>query len=126
MPIKAKTTGSYKQTRKYLSACVDITKLKTNDIQKIAEETIEKLASVSPYEKIAIGWSYTIERNNKQVILYFNNSFVENGLNIALLVDRGHGTASGRWVSGKNYIEPPVQEAYERILEEAGKEIRSL
>ena len=126
MPIKAKTTGNYNQTRKYLSASVDISKLKIDDIQKIAEKTIEKLAKASPYEKIAEGWSYEIESDHKQVSLYFNNSFVENGLNIALLVDKGHGTSSGHWVSGKNYIDGPVQEAFEEILEAAGKEIRSL
>lgn len=126
MPIKKKTTGNYNQTRKYLSAALDISKLKTDDIQKIAEETVKKLAEASPYEEIAKGWSYTIERDHKQVALYFNNSFVENGLNIALLVDKGHCTPSGHWVSGKNYIDGPTKEAFERIIEAAGKEIRSL
>ena len=126
MPIKARTTGDFRQTRKYLSASIDISKLKIDDVQKIAEETVEKLAKASPYEDIAKGWSYSIEHDHKQVSLYFNNSFVENGLNIALLVDKGHGTSNGHWVSGKNYIDEPVREAFEKILEAAGKEIRSL
>lgn len=126
MPIKRSTSGDFKQTRKYLSASIDISKLKVDDIQKIAEDTLRKLAYASPYESIANGWSYTLEYEHKQVTLYFCNSCVENGLNIALLVDKGHGTSSGHWVSGKHFIDEPVREAFEKILEAAGKEIKSL
>ena len=117
MSMKIKTTGNYKQTKKYLSTAIDIASLNTDDIQKIADKTVKKLADASPYDKIAEGWSYTIERDHKQVILYFNNSYVENGLNIALLVDKGHATSSGHWVSGKNYIDEPVRKAFEEIIE---------
>ena len=126
MPIKYKKSKDFRQTRKYLNSTIDISKLKSDDIQKIAENTVKKLAEVSPYESIAKGWYYTIESDHKQVSLYFCNSCVENGLNIALLVDKGHGTVSGKWVSGKHYIDKPIQEAYEKILEATGKEIKSL
>lgn len=126
MSIKVKCSGNYNQTRKYLEATIDISKLKLDDIQKIAEETVEKLAKASPYESIANGWSYTIESDHKQVSLYFCNSYVENGLNIALLIDKGHGTANGNWVTGKHYIDGQIKEAYRKILEAARKEIKSL
>lgn len=126
MPIKCKATGSFKQTRKYLSTAIDISNLKLDDIQKVADKTVERLAAVSPSENIAESWSYSIEKDHEQVILYFNNSYVENGVNIALLVDKGHGTANGHWVSGKHYIDEPVRQAFDEIIKLAGKEIRSL
>ena len=87
---------------------------------------LKKLKEASPYESIANGWSYEIKQDRKGLTIYFNNSYTENGANIALIVDIGHGTSTGKWVSGKNYIKEPIQEAYDRILNEAKEELKSI
>ena len=101
-------------------------KINNKKVIKIVEETIEKLIEASPYESIAKCWSYEIEQNKRGLKIYINNSYVENGANIALIVDVGHGTSNGKWVSGKNYIKEPIQEAYDKILKEAEEEFKSL
>lgn len=126
MGITLKTSGSFKQTKKYMQASIDITQLKSDEIQKIAEETVEKLAKVSPYESIAVAWSYEIKKNKNSYFLYFNNSYVNNGVNIALLVDKGHATKSGKWIEGKNYIDGPIDEAYKQIIEAAKEELNNI
>lgn len=126
MGITLKTSGSFKQTKKYMQASIDITRLKSDEIQKIAEETVEKLAKASPYESIAEAWSYEIKKNKNSYFLYFNNSYVNNGVNIALLVDKGHATKSGKWIEGKNYIDGPIDEAYKQIIEAAKEELNNI
>ena len=126
MGITLKTSGSFKQTKKYMQASIDITQLKSDEIQKIAEETVEKLAKASPYESIAAAWSSEIKKNKNSYFLYFNNSYVNNGVNIALLVDKGHATKSGRWIEGKNYIDGPIDEAYKQIIEAAKEELNNI
>lgn len=126
MGITLKTSGSFKQTKKYMQSSIDITQLKSDEIQKIAEETVEKLSKASPYESIAVAWSYEIKKNKNSYFLYFNNSYVNNGVNIALLVDKGHATKSGKWIEGKNYIDGPIDEAYKQIIEAAKEELNNI
>lgn len=126
MGITLKTSGSFKQTKKYMQTSIDITQLKSDEIQKIAEETVEKLAKASPYESIAVAWSYEIKKNKNSYFLYFNNSYVNNGVNIALLVDKGHATKSGKWIEGKNYIDGTIDEAYKQIIEAAKEELNNI
>lgn len=123
--VKVKTTGDYKKTRRYLYETNRLAKL--DDIQKVADKTVKKLSEVSPYESISKGWSYEIVRKeNRGIELYFLNSLIQNGVNIALVIDTGYVSKNGRWVSGKNYISEPVQEAYEKILDETWGEIKKL
>lgn len=124
--LKSKGDGSFKKSKLYFVKVKKVVHIDDAKLKKIAEETVEKLKLVSPYESIAVGWSYEIKRDSIGLTLYFNNSYVENGANIALIVDIGHGTRGGKWVSGKNYIKEPIEEAYNKILNETWEELKSL
>lgn len=126
MDISLKSKGSFTKSKMYFANAQIASKINNKKVIKIVEETIEKLIEASPYESIAKGWSYEIEQNKRGLKIYFNNSYVENGANIALIVDVGHGTSTGKWVSGKNYIKEPIQEAYDKILKESEEEFKSL
>lgn len=124
MKVKMKSKGDFKQTRYYLSGASE--SITVEKVQKVAEETVIALANASPYESIATAWSYEIIERKNRISIYFNNSNVQNGLNIALLVDSGHSTRTGKWVAGKNYIAQPIQEAYEKIMKNTKEELRRL
>ena len=126
MDISLKSKGSFTKSKMYFANAKIASKINNKKVIKIVEETIEKLIEASPYESIAKCWSYEIEQNKRGLKIYINNSYVENGANIALIVDVGHGTSNGKWVSGKNYIKEPIQEAYDKILKEAEEEFKSL
>ena len=55
----------------------------------------------------------------KQVIV------VNKGLNIAVLLQYGHGTRNGGYVEGRDYINPAIQPVFDRIAEEAWREVQS-
>ena len=126
MDITLKSKGSFTKSKMYFANAQIASRINNKKVIKIVEEAIEKLKEASPYDSIANGWSYEIKQDRKGLTIYFNNSYVENGANIALIVDVGHGTSTGKWVSGKNYIKEPIQEAYEKILKEAEEEFKSL
>lgn len=126
MDIYLKSKGSFTKSKMYLAKAALASEINNKKVINIAEDTVAKLKEVSPYESIANEWSYEIIRDSKGLKIYFNNSYVENGVNIALVVDIGHMSSGGKWVSGKNYIKEPVQEAYNRILHEAEEELMGL
>lgn len=126
MDISLKSKGSFTKSKMYFAKVQVASKVNDKKVIKIVEEAVEKLKEASPYDSIAKGWSYEIKQDAKSLVIYFNNSYVENGANIALIVDVGHGTSTGKWVSGKNYIKEPIQEAYDKILKETEEEFKSL
>lgn len=109
--VKIKHKGFYSEDYLHkLQNSITLEKLK-----KLAEESLVDFINASPSKEIANNWGYNIKINNKKYVLDFENSFIENGYNIAVIVDVGHGTPSGKWVSGLNYLKEPIKKTYERI-----------
>lgn len=96
------------------------------NICEIADEAVVKFAQNSPTEEIANNWSYEIEATkHNQIRLCFNNSTIQNGQNVAIIIDVGHGTRDGNWVEGKNYLDQPTQEAYDKIINEIWEALKN-
>lgn len=111
MSIKVKSTGNFKNTEKFLLN--HRKSLFTNEqLILIAEKGVELFSKNTPTKsgKTADSWSYTIEITSKDVIINFNNSNIQNGINIAILVDVGHATPSGNYFSGEPYIDKTVKD----------------
>ena len=56
----------------------------------------------------------------------FKNSNVNNGVNIAIILQYGHGTGTGGWVEGRDYINPAIQPVFDKIADDAWKEVTRL
>jgi len=57
------------------------------------------------------------------VTLAFHNSHVNKGVNIAIILQYGHGTGTGGWVEGRDYINPALQPLFSELADEAWKEV---
>lgn len=101
-------------------------------LKQCAELALEQFIIASPNEDIANNWSYKITTEKNKAIITINNSadIIENfhynskgktdavdrnGVNIAIIVDRGHATGDGRWIEGKHYLEAATNNACEAI-----------
>lgn len=85
------------------------------DIENIAEKSIELFRENTPSKtgKTSESWFYSIEKeSNDRYVIVIHNDNIQNGLNIALLVDSGHATATGNYVAGKHYIDETIQQIY--------------
>jgi len=124
--IKVKSKGNWDRTTKFFKKSVRITKIEK--ITQLAEQCIERLIEATPKDSgvTAASWSYEIERLNKEVKLYINNSNIQNGINIALLLEFGHATTGGSWVEGQDLIGPITQQEYNKILSDTWKELNRL
>lgn len=100
-------------------------KAKLTDLDKYGIAGVEALSSVTPRDTglTAESWYYEIKRQNGSVIIQFNNSNVVKGVPIAIILDYGHGTRNGGWVEGRHYINPAIQPIFDRIVDDAWKEV---
>ena len=89
---------------------------------------MKELKKVTPKDSglTAESWDYQITINGKITSITFINTNIQNGLNVALLLEFGHGTPSGQWVEGQNYIEPVMQKVYLDAINRKWKELTRL
>lgn len=123
MSITVKQKGNFNKTKAYFAKALNL--YDTNDLIKIAENTVSELKRVSPYESISKGWSYELKVAKKSISLTFNNSEIQNGINLAILTNYGYATKEGKWVAGKHYIEKPIMDAYNEILKKTWEELKA-
>lgn len=123
--VRLRVKGRYKRTAKYLDNLARLTRSSVFD--KYGKIGTEALESATPVDIgiTANSWSYTIVRNGDTVSISWTNSHVNKGVNIAIILQLGHGTGTGGWVEGRNYIEPALQPVFDEMLQSIISEVKS-
>lgn len=95
------------------------------DLDKYGREGVAALESATPVDTglTASSWSYKIGRTKDSVTISFHNSNIQNGVMIAILLQYGHGTRNGGWVEGRDYINPTIQPIFDKIANDAWREV---
>lgn len=121
--ISFKHTGDFSKTTKFLERAKRGDYLKVLD--KYGKEGVKALSSATPVDSgtTANSWSYKIEKGNGSAKISFLNSNVNKGVPIAIILQYGHGTRNGGYVQGRDYINPAIQPIFDRIANEAWKEV---
>ena len=118
--------GDFSKLSSYFERVKEAAKIGVLD--KYGREGVAALSSATPVDTglTASSWYYEIKRQNGSVSLIFNNSNINQGVPIAIILQYGHGTSTGGWVQGRDYINPAVQPIFDRIAQEAWKEVTKL
>ncbi len=121
--ISFESTGEFKNTDRFLrkmSSGVGRTALRT-----AAQRGVQALASATPVDSGLTGasWGYEIKISKTTSTITWTNSHTRNGVNVAIILQLGHGTGTGGWVAGRNYINPAIQPIFDRIAEDVWKEV---
>ena len=124
--ISFRQKGDFSKLTRYLERAKEAAKIGILD--KYGKEGVAALASATPTEtgKTANSWYYEVENQNGSAKITFNNSNINKGVPIAIILQYGHGTGTGGWVQGRDYINLAVQPLFDRIAEEAWKEVTKL
>lgn len=121
--ISFKHRGSFAKIEKFLHTNANSSYLKI--LNKYGEEGVAALAQATPKSsgKTASSWKYEIvSKSNSTSISWFNTNVNQN-VNIAVILQYGHGTGTGGFVSGRDYINPAMAPVFDRIADEAWREI---
>lgn len=126
MPIVTfSVKGEYKETRKFLEKGrnIDFKSI----LEKYGQMGVDALSAATPKDSGITGasWGYEIEVTDSGATIYWTNSNINQGVNIALILQLGHGTGTGGWVEGRDYINPSIRPIFDRIADEASKEVNS-
>ena len=124
--ITFRQQGDFSKLTRYLEGVKGAVNLSLLD--KYGREGVAALASATPVDsgETANSWYYEIERKNGSASISFYNSNIQNGVPIAIILQYGHGTGTGGWVQGRDYINPAIQPIFDKIANEAWKEVTKL
>lgn len=124
--VKYVVKGDFKKTESFLNGIKQLSLRRTLD--KYGRRGVDALAKATPVDtgKTASSWGYTIEEGPGSISIMWTNSNVQNGVNIAVILQYGHGTRNGGYVEGRDYINPAIKPVFDEILNDAWGEVTKL
>lgn len=124
--IKLKHHGDFSKTKNFLTRVQKTEYLKILD--KYGREGVSSLSLATPIDsgKTASSWSYKIRIFGNSFSIIFTNSNVVDGVPIAIILQYGHATRNGGYVQGRDYINPAIKPIFDKIAEEAWREVVKL
>ncbi len=94
-------------------------------LEKYARKGVNALSSATPVDtgETASSWGYEFVEKPGQVSIQWTNSNINNGVNIALILQYGHATGTGGYVQGVDYINPALRPIFDEMADAAWKEV---
>lgn len=96
-----------------------------NTLKKYGEEGVKALRDATPKDsgKTADSWGYEIQKTSTGYSVIWTNSNINKGVQIAIILQYGHGTGTGGYVEGRDYINPATRPVFDALAEEAWREV---
>lgn len=88
---------------------------------------VQALAAATPKDtgETGLRWRYRVTKTQRYVrIDWFNDHVAENGTPIAVLIQYGHGTGTGGYVVGRDFINPAMRPLFDRIVNDIWEKVR--
>ena len=126
MMIKFRHKGDFSKLTRFLERAKE--SIRIGDLDKFGRQGVAALSSATPVDSgvTASSWFYEIVNKNGSVTISFHNSNIQNGVPIAIILQYGHGTRNGGWVEGRDYINPAIQPIFDKIADDAWREVTKL
>ena len=124
--ISFRQKGDFSKLTSYLERVKEIAN--RGILDKYGREGVAALSSATPVDSslTANSWYYKIENKRGSATITFYNSNIQNGVPIAIILQYGHGTRNGGWVEGRDYINPAVRPIFDKIANDAWREVTKL
>lgn len=121
--ISIRQRGDFSKLTRFLERAKKGVRLGTLD--KYGREGVAALASATPVDSglTAKSWKYEVTSKKGIAKVSFYNTNIQNGVPIAIILQYGHGTRNGGWVQGRDYINPAIQPIFDKLTNEAWREV---
>lgn len=123
--IMLRQRGNFDKTEKFLKKSFGRNYLDV--LEKYAKQGVAALSAATPVDTglTAVSWEYEIIQNDSGISIIWKNLNEHNGVNIAIILQYGHGTRNGGYVQGRDYINPALQSIFDEMADAAWKEVTS-
>lgn len=121
--IGIRQKGDFKKTEKFLKKSFGRNYIGV--LEKYGQEGVSSLSAATPVNSglTAVSWSYEIIQNDSSISIIWKNTNENKGVNIAIILQYGHGIKNGGYVRGVDYINPALKPIFEKMADAAWKEV---
>lgn len=115
--------GTFDKSEKYLENLLNVFHI--GKLDKYGKLGVEYLREATPKDTglTADSWYYDVVRTKDGFEIRWKNRNIQNGVSIAMLIQYGHGTGTGGYVEGVDYINPTLRQVFDKIQKDARKEV---
>lgn len=124
MALEIEVQGDFSATQRFL-ASIQRGQMFHN-LETYAQRGVEALAAATPTDTgvTASSWSYEINANPAGAVIAWTNTHIDSeGTPIAIMLQLGHGTGTGGYVQGRDYINPAIQPIFDEIANAVWREV---
>lgn len=92
-------------------------------LERFGQAGVAALSAATPVEsgETAGAWFYEVIQDKGSWSLVWGNNHVDDGRQIAVLLQYGHGTRTGGYVQGRDYINPALAPIFDQMATEGWK-----
>lgn len=122
--ISFRQKGDFKKLTGYLERVKEVFDI--GILNRYGEEGVQALQEATPKDTglTAASWEYKIGRGKDSIYITFNNTNLQNGIPVVILLQYGHATRYGGYVQGIDFINPALRPIFEKIAEGAWEEVK--
>lgn len=125
MDFSFTSTGDFKNTERALRSMAKGDIFRT--LNSLGERGVAALAGATPAESglTANSWRFEVTRDRGGYNISWLNSNQPGGFPVAIMLQYGHGTGTGGYVRGQDYINPAIRPIFDQIANEVWKAVKS-
>lgn len=126
MGISFHSKGDFSKTEKLLKKSLGRDYISI--LHEYGQAGVIALSLASPVDTglMASSWRYEVTQSGSTLSLTFHNDDIENGCNVAILVQYGHAAKNGYYIQGRDFINPALQPIFDDLAEKAWKEVTNV
>lgn len=126
MRVNFEVSGGFTKTERFLNRMKRREYL--NVLDEFGRDGVQALRNATPVDSgaTAEAWDYEIKRTRNYTEIVWTNSNINDGVPIAVILQYGHGTGTGGYVQGRDYINPAIRPVFDKIAEKAWKVVTSV
>lgn len=125
MRVSTSSSGDFSKTTAWLQK---IAKLDIGAIaQAGAQRGVRALSAATPQDssRAANSWGVEVKKTATSTTITWTNSDVENGFPVVIMLQYGHGTGTGGYVQGYDFINPAIRPIFDQIANDVWKAVTS-
>ncbi len=119
------SSGNFEKTMDFLK------RMLSNDIyselNRYGRMGVDALAQATPVDTALTSrsWSYDVVHQRGVTSIEWHNSNNVAGTPLVILLQYGHGTGTGGYVRGRDFINPTIRPIFDMIAEDVWKKVKS-
>lgn len=123
--IRLESRGDFRNLEKFLTRMSQGEVFKTLD--RHGQAGVDALSMATPRDSgsAASSWSYEVVKTKRTYSISWTNSDMAGGVPVVILLQYGHGTGTGGYVQGRDFINPALKPIFDKIANEVWKAVTS-